>query len=1248
MQLNVVNLLLAQGFGITGVAESQSGWSVSGGCDVNGDGYDDVMVMSSGISCVIYGNITNYLTNINLENLMPSQGFSVTGLSISSLIGPSNSGISCAGTVNNDRYNDIIIGYPAYSVSTLCKASPCFYGISYVIYGGSNPVNIVLDTSDLPTSISSSQGFYIEGYFTPNTGWLSGYSVSGAGDFNGDGYNDVIVGSADTYIDTGSSQVIYGGNGAIANVQINDAFNGVYFDVTGVGGIDSGVFMGVAVSSAGDFNGDGADDVIITSEVGVTYLIFGGSGVSSINALGYMTSTQGFSITGPSCSIPVPAVNDAGDVNGDGVDDVIIGAPCANSNAGISYVIYGNKTIVNWAGITLPPTINQGFCIFGSANSFSGYSVSSAGDMNKDVYDDIIIGALFCSLPSSCNGAGEAYVIYGGDHLLSISNITLSNLNSNQGFSIIGTSGSGLGASVSDAGDINGDGYDDVIIGAPFANSNAGISYVIYGAESGFITSSPTSSPTSPPSGQPSSQPTNQPSSQPSNKPSSQPSNNPTSQPTSIPSMPPTEPRVLVINEDVNTLSSVVSSFASFLGAIALYYGPSIVLNNWGYKYKVIYSDLDKAKLKGNEIGLFLDNGQLVALHQKHIYKIEINNGNNHGISEGLHTIITDKLNKKPPHYKYIYNEIERQSLEGNQIGLQYHKAKYLPNFCHIGELSVYKKHTHTELIEKYTIQIGNEQNSGISKGLFDSIVKEYNVLSKHLLLVPEENQLRDFLLTKERIYPNTYIPIYTDLGYLQGFIYTCCLMLKKYQRIQSNRISDESLSVIDSIVQLNMELLVRQESKEYRERQISMKDLFQFRTDIQDDSARSSNPLLYLASNNDICISMQGAGDTTRDQHQNFGIDSTLLATNSNILPSPHDIESTTRVAQNPGLLCIDVSMDPEYIKMQDKTFTEFGEHLMLAYKDLSYLFNGEKDVMRLLDASSQDPNAVAIYHCSTSNNPESSASNNLMLSLFGVRQFIEFLPLIKHGTQGAINLLGYNATIPEILDNKAFLFAIHLVTGHAGAMLLPQDAMNDGVFVATTGSMSYGARLLASHYLIEQRQEILSRDKAIDTFEITKYCTSTILAHTAPSLATCAISNLVQPGTPCAVTGYDMIISASLGGSECYSVYKAKTQDDHKNTADTVVPCIVDAVAMAAASQYFGFDSSSLATMMLSVKQNLALVSSVVATDYISRVAIDIVPDEFKEAYIDPIVEGIREVYTCGVDYIYGMIETGEDFFN
>ncbi|UFP95687.1 FG-GAP-like repeat-containing protein [Gloeobacter morelensis] len=183
--------------------------------------------------------------------------------------------------------------------------------------------------------------------------------------------------------------------------------------------------------------------------------------------------SQGFILNGSSTNdFSGKSVSGAGDVNGDGLDDVIVGADSASPDglniAGRSYVVFGkrNNRPVELADIE-SGTSPRGFVINGStANDNSGRSVSGAGDVNGDGLDDVIVGASGAD-PAGRYDAGRSYVVFGKRNTQPVELADIESGTSPHGFVINGsTANDNSGESVSGAGDVNGDGLDDVIVGA--------------------------------------------------------------------------------------------------------------------------------------------------------------------------------------------------------------------------------------------------------------------------------------------------------------------------------------------------------------------------------------------------------------------------------------------------------------------------------------------------------------------------------------------------------------------------------------------------------------------------------------------------------------------------------------------------------------------------------------------------------------------------------------------------------------
>lgn len=383
------------------------GRSVSSAGDVNGDGYEDILVGANGYN-VNSGRV--YLYDYYMKDEITND-LTMSGEAAVNYFGNS---VSYAGDVNGDGYADVIVGASGYSN---------FTGRAYIYFGGT----VMDNTADVTMTGQAANDYF-------------GFSVSSAGDVNGDGFADVIVGAYGYSTNTGRVYIFFGGS-TMNNIS----------DVTMTGEVTNNNF-GYSVSSADDLTGDGFADVIVGAYgyamfAGRAYVYFGGSSMNNVSDV-TMTGEQVSDKFGSS-------VSSAGDLNGDGYADVIVGAYGYSTNTGRVYIYYGGLAMNSGSDLRI-----TGEATF---NNF-GYSVSTAGDVNRDGYADVIVGA---------NGYDRAYIYYGG-----------LSMNSSASVILTGESTASFGNSVSTAGDVNGDGYSDVIVGAIEYSTNTGRAYIYYGGSS--------------------------------------------------------------------------------------------------------------------------------------------------------------------------------------------------------------------------------------------------------------------------------------------------------------------------------------------------------------------------------------------------------------------------------------------------------------------------------------------------------------------------------------------------------------------------------------------------------------------------------------------------------------------------------------------------------------------------------------------------------------------------------------------
>jgi predicted secreted protein len=486
------------------------GFAVSLAGDFNGDGYGDVVmgaplntftdlggtVRTEGGGVVLYEGGQN-------TSLVP-KGYSGTGqvnghyYTYSVTKGWLGFSVAGMGDMNNDGLADLLIGMPQDGLSS----NP---GGAFLVYGKANSSSGSLAEYQYDISTLSTTPAALSITSTFDT---AGFSVSSAGDVNGDGWTDMIISAHFQVVgslvgNTGKSYVVYGGAAlsSLQTISLGDVGGSVHGFV--ISGWQAGEESGTSVSSAGDINDDGLADLLVSAyyndvagtESGMTYVVLGKTGDTAVNLSSIKNNIGGFAIKGENAQDKSGvSVSSGGDINGDGIGDIIIGAIIAGTGnsypaSGRTYVVFGRTTANATIDLGQIASGVGGFAILSNiTNEQSGHSVSSAGDINGDGLADIILGAPYSPIDGGAN-TGRSFVVYGK---ATTTNVNLSDVYNNLGgFAIVGQGAQDLsGYSVGAAGDINGDGLADLIVGAPgydpaASSTSSGRSYIIFGSKTG-------------------------------------------------------------------------------------------------------------------------------------------------------------------------------------------------------------------------------------------------------------------------------------------------------------------------------------------------------------------------------------------------------------------------------------------------------------------------------------------------------------------------------------------------------------------------------------------------------------------------------------------------------------------------------------------------------------------------------------------------------------------------------------------
>jgi hypothetical protein len=410
--------------------------------DVNGDGAVDLVVgaptadddgMGSGTTYLLYGPFApGPMTDISV-----AAGGALTGTRRFQNAGEV---VGAPGDVNGDGYDDVLIGAP------FDKSRGWWSGVAFLVHG---PVSGVVSLTDADAVFAGEFG-----------GMLAGTALGG-GDFDDDGYADVLVSSAQARYPAGDGAVCLHPGPTSGPRMLMDA------PACLVGDALTDAF-GSSMHVGGDTDGDGRADLLVGD-----MSWDGGRGAASV----WTELTPGLTpmadatavLPGVAADDTVSAVASAGDVDGDGYDDVIVGARFhqgSGTRAGAAFVLRGPL-------VGEHPLVDADATLLGEASGdFAGSHVAGAGDVDADGFADVFVGA-----SESDAGAGAAYVVRGP---------VAGTMRLGDAYGRVrGATPGGAAATVTAVGDLNGDGAADLVLGEPGGDGPSGgegVLYLLWGA----------------------------------------------------------------------------------------------------------------------------------------------------------------------------------------------------------------------------------------------------------------------------------------------------------------------------------------------------------------------------------------------------------------------------------------------------------------------------------------------------------------------------------------------------------------------------------------------------------------------------------------------------------------------------------------------------------------------------------------------------------------------------------------------
>lgn len=431
--------------------------SVGSVADLNGDGIDDLIIGTPGSNDKavdagrVFVELGGQVAGTTTDAAHGTESYIIDGVQAGDMAGFS---VGAIADLNADGLAEILVGAPGMTVAGAADA-----GAGFVLWGqASGGLGTGIDLADPFTN--NGDGYAIKGQAA---GDMAGWSMASTGDMNGDGKADVLIGAPGNDAggaDAGAAYVVWGKATGSSVLLNNVALGTGGFKITGAA---AGERIGEEIGVLADQNGDGRAEILLGGATGaggngVVYVVDGKATGATVNLADVAAGIGGYAITGMAGDAAGVSVADAGDVNGDGRHDILIGA--SGSNA--AYVVFGQAghAAVDLADVAAG---TGGYRIEAeAAGDLDGMVVLGGQDLNRDGLADLVIGA--AGNDEGGANAGAVYVVWGGAGQTVDLALVAQGIG---GAKVVGAAGSRAGAMLAFAGDANGDGTVDLLIGQP-------------------------------------------------------------------------------------------------------------------------------------------------------------------------------------------------------------------------------------------------------------------------------------------------------------------------------------------------------------------------------------------------------------------------------------------------------------------------------------------------------------------------------------------------------------------------------------------------------------------------------------------------------------------------------------------------------------------------------------------------------------------------------------------------------------